>query len=485
MRPLGWMIADPSVTLTAPMSRTIHFVSLGCAKNRVDTEVMLGVSDDAGFQFVSDPSDAQVIVVNTCGFIGPAKEESIDTILDLARYKEAGSCEKLVVAGCLSQRYAGDLATDMPEVDHFLGSSDMLKLERVLSGSPERMLVGNPAEYTMRATDPRRLTQSGHSAYLKIAEGCNRTCSFCAIPGIRGKQRSRSIDDVVAEARRLVELGVVELNVVSQDTISYGRDRDDQANLAGLVDALSAVDGLRWIRLHYLYPESLTKELVASIAQRPNVLPYIDMPLQHAADGMLRRMRRGHGGDRLYRVVEKLRAALPDMIFRTTFLLGHPGETDAEFEELTKFVSWAEFDHVGAFVYSDEEGTRAADLEGAVPTKVAKARHRALMRLQRPISRRKLKARIGTEIEVLVDGESSESEFLLEGRYWGQAPDVDGKVFLANGTARPGEIRKAIVTAAADYDLVADLLGEDGSHDSPVPLPKARKKRVALPMVSG
>jgi ribosomal protein S12 methylthiotransferase len=467
------------------MSRTIHFVSLGCAKNRVDTEVMLGVSDNAGFQYVEDPADAEVIVVNTCGFIGPAKEESIDTILDLGRFKQDGVCEKLVVAGCLSQRYSDALSLEMPEVDHFLGSSDMLKLGKVLDGDPTRMMVGNPAEYTMRATDPRRLTQSGHSAYLKIAEGCNRTCSFCAIPGIRGKQRSRTIADVVDEAKRLVDLGVVELNVVSQDTISYGRDREGSENLAQLTEALADVEGLRWIRLHYLYPESLTKELVSAIAGRPNVLPYIDMPLQHAADGMLKRMRRGHGGDRLYRVVDKLRTALPDMVFRTTFLVGHPGETDAEFEELTKFVTWAEFDHVGAFVYSHEEGTRAGDMDELVPAKVARARHRQLMKIQRPISRRKQKARIGTEIEVLVDGPSSESEFLLEGRFWGQAPEVDGKVFLANGSARPGEIRRAIVTAAADYDLVADLLGEDGSHDAPRPAPKPKARKVALPMVRG
>ncbi len=467
------------------MKRTIHFVSLGCAKNRVDTEVMLGVSDDAGFRYVDDPAEAEVIVVNTCGFIGPAKEESVDTILDLSRYKDEGRCEKLVVAGCLSQRYPEQLAEEMPEVDHFLGSSDMLKLDRVLAGGAERLLVGNPAEYTMRATDPRRLTQRGHSAYLKIAEGCNRSCSFCAIPGIRGKQRSRSIDDLVAEARALVELGVVELNVISQDTIAYGRDRDDDANLAKLVDALSRVDGLRWIRLHYLYPESLTKELVEVMATRDNVLPYVDMPLQHASDAMLKRMRRGHGGDRLYRVVEKLRASLPDMVFRTTFLVGHPGETEEDFEELTTLVRWAEFDHVGVFVYSDEEGTRAEGMDAKVPSKVARARHRALMRIQRPISRKKLKARIGSELQVLVDGPSSESEYLLEGRYWGQAPDVDGKVFLANGSAQPGEIRTALVTAAADYDLVADLLAPDGTHDAPLPAPKPRKKKVGLPMVRG
>ncbi len=460
------------------MEKTIHFVSLGCAKNRVDTEVMLGVSDVGGFRYVEDPSDAEVIVVNTCGFIGPAKEESVDTIIEMGRFKEDGKLEKLVVAGCLSQRYADQLAVDMPEVDHFLGSSDMLKLKDVLDGDAARMLVGNPANWTMRATDPRHLTQSGHSAYVKIAEGCNRICSFCAIPGIRGKQRSRPLEDIVTEVRTLVSRGVVEVNLVSQDTIAYGRDLDDKPTLAALLSALADIPGLPWIRVHYLYPESLTKDLIEVFKARANVLPYIDMPLQHASDAMLKRMRRGHGGDRNRRVVEKLRAALPNAVLRTTFIVGHPGETDEDFEALVEFVKWADLDHVGIFMYSHEEDTHAGTMTDLVPAKVARARHRKLMSTQRPISRKKQKARIGEIVEVLVDGESSESEYLLEGRFWGQAPEVDGKIYLANGTARPGEIRRALVTAAADYDLVADLLAEDGTHDSPVPAPK--KKRVAL-----
>ena len=465
------------------MSRTIHFISLGCPKNRVDTEVMLGVSAGAGLELVGEPEDADVIVVNTCGFIGPAKEESIDTILRVAALKESGRCEKLVVAGCLSQRYPTELAADMPEVDHFLGSSDMLKLGDVLATrDAPRMLVGNPAEWTVRATDPRALSLRAHSAYVKIAEGCNRTCSFCAIPSIRGKQRSRPIEDVVREVEQLVSLGMVEANLVSQDTIAYGRDLPGKPTLADLVRAVADVPGLRWVRLHYLYPESLRDDLVELLAHHPRVLPYVDMPLQHASDAMLRRMRRGHGGKRLYGVVEKLRARLPEMVFRTTFIVGHPGESDADFQELADFVKWAEFDHVGVFLYSHEEDTRSGAMEDLVPAKTARARHRKLMSLQRPISRRSLRRRVGTEIEVLVDGPSDEHELLLEGRFWGQAPDVDGKIHLANGTARPGEIRRALVTGAADYDLVADLLGEDGTHDAPPGVPRAR--RVRLPTVS-
>ncbi len=460
--------------------RTIHFISLGCPKNRVDTEIMLGVSDTRAYRLVERPEDAEVIVVNTCGFIGPAKEESIDTILEMGQHKEAGTCKRLVVAGCLSQRYPEELSREMPEVDHFLGSSDMLTLGRVLDeDAAPRMLVGNPAEHTIRATDPRRLSQALHSAYVKIAEGCNRSCAFCTIPSFRGKQRSRPIHDVVDEVKRLVDLGTVEINLISQDTIAYGRDRKDGTDLARLGEAVAEVPGVRWVRLFYLSPETMKDELLALLADHPRVLPYVDMPLQHASDAMLRRMKRGHGGARMRRVVERLRERVPGLVFRSAFIVGHPGETDADFDELLDFVRWAELDHVGVFRYSPEEGTPSGAMDGEVPAKVAAARHRKLMAAQRPISRRKLKAMIGREVEVLVEGPSSESEYLLEGRWWGQAPEIDGNVILANGTARPGELRKAIVTAAADYDLVADLADADGSFAEPPPGAPRRRVRLA------
>lgn len=468
----------------ADAPRTIHFVSLGCAKNRVDTEVMLGVAGLEGFVHVDDPGEAEVIVVNTCGFIGPAKEESIETIFEMAQFKDEGRCEQLVVAGCLSQRYPEQLSAEMPEVDHFLGSSDMLRLGPVLAKRAPRMLVGNPADYTMRATDPRVVTQSGHSAYLKIAEGCNRSCSFCTIPSFRGKQRSRSVEDLVQEATRLADEGVVELNLISQDTIAYGRDLPERPQLATLVEALAEVPKLRWIRLHYLYPEKLGDALVTLLAEHPKVLPYIDMPLQHAATGMLRRMRRGHGGKRLYDLVDRLRTRVPDLVFRTSFIVGHPGETEGEFTELMDFVRWAEFDHLGVFLYSKEESTVSGELGEEVPAAVARRRHRALMELQRPISRARLQARVGTEVEVLVDGVSDESDFLLEGRWWGQAPEVDGKIFLANGAAQPGEIRRALVAEAADYDLVADLLSPDGRWEAPPGITRPTRRKVKLRTLS-
>lgn len=439
---------------------------------------MLGVGDEQGYQVVQDAGDAEVIVVNTCGFIGPAKEESIDTILEMAGHKD-GRCQKLVVAGCLSQRYPHELADEMPEVDHFLGSSDMLKLGDILraDAEAERMMVGNPADYTLRATDPRLPSMALHSAYVKIAEGCSRTCSFCIIPRMRGTQRSRPLEDVVTEVERLVDQGAREINLISQDTVSWGRDaKDDPRKIADLVRAVADVKGLHWLRLFYLYPENLTDELIELIADHPQVVPYVDMPLQHASDRMLKIMRRGHGMDRQRKVVERLRERITDLTFRSAFIVGHPGETDDDFQQLHDFVRWAELDHVGVFRYSEEEGTRAADLPGAVDEKTIARRHRQLMQLQRPISRSKLRARVGQEIEVLVEGVSDESEFLLQGRHAGQAPDIDGTVYLANGTAEAGEIRRAIVTDAADYDLVADLYAADGSR--PEPPPGAKKVRL-------
>jgi ribosomal protein S12 methylthiotransferase len=464
--------------------RTIHFVSLGCPKNRVDTEVMVGVARADGWRLLEEPDEAEVIVVNTCGFIGEAKKESIDTIFELASLKKHGACRKLVVAGCLSQRYPTELAAEMPEVDHFLGSSDMLKLGEVLRGTGDRMLVGSPADWVIKASDPRVVTQSRASAYLKIAEGCNRTCSFCVIPQLRGRQRSRPLDDVVREAERLAASGVVELNLVSQDTVAYGRDleRAERARLAELVRRVADVAGVRWVRLFYLYPETLDDELVELLAEHPRVVPYVDMPLQHAADAMLKRMRRGHGKDRQRRVVDELRRKVPDLTFRTAFIVGHPGESDEEFQELCDFVAWARFERVGVFRYSDEETCASRELSGKVSPLVAANRYRKLMALQRRIAREKNAALVGKELEVLVEGTSEEHEFVLVGRHAGQAPEIDGQVYLSYSdgardvaTARTGELRRVRVTQASDYDLVGELQGERLRSEHP--------RRVALKVI--
>lgn len=468
--------------------KTIHFISLGCPKNRVDSEVMLGVALEREYTHVDSPGDAQVIVINTCGFIDPAKKESIDTILAMAELKEAGSCDKLIVAGCLSQRHPDEMAAELPEVDHFLGSSDMLKLGPILDGTGRRMLVGTPADWLVEAESPRMLSTHAGSAYLKIAEGCNRMCSFCVIPQLRGKQRSRHADDVVREAEALVARGVREINLVSQDTIAYGRDLPvaDRAGLAELVERLAEIDGLSWLRLFYLYPEAIDDRLIALLGEHPRVLPYVDMPLQHAADGMLRRMRRGHGGPRLYRLVERLRKDVPDLVFRSAFIVGHPGESDAEFEELCDFVSWAQLERVGVFQYSDEESAPSYALADKVDPEIAEERCQRLMDIARDIARDKNEDYVGRDLEVLVEGISDEHELVMMGRHRGQAPDIDGQVYLSGleyleRIPRPGELIRVHITQSSDYDLAGDVVALDQTTlEARVPPPP---KRVQLRVV--
>jgi len=441
---------------------SIHFVSLGCPKNRVDSEVMMGVAQNRGFAPTDAADAADVIVVNTCGFIEAAKRESIDTILEMIELKRHGSCKKLVVTGCLSQRYADELSTELEEVDHFLGSSDMLKLDAVLRDKAPRVWVGNPAEWVIQASDPRTLSTRGASAYLKIAEGCNRHCGFCVIPQIRGKQRSRSIADIVAEAEQLAAQGVLELNLVSQDTVAYGRDLATPETLPALLEQLGEVPGIAWLRLHYLYPEKLDARLLKLLAEHPKVLPYVDMPLQHAAPSMLRRMLRGGSTD-LRAVVARLREQVPEAVLRTSFIVGHPGETDAEFGELLDFVRFAEFDHVGVFQYSDEETCTSHALADKIDEATMEQRAEELLDVQRGISHAKNEARVGRELQVLVEGPSEESELVMVGRHAGQAPEVDGVVYLSHGPVQPGTLCTARVTSVTDYDLLAEAHPQEPS----------------------
>lgn len=421
---------------------------------------MVGVAKSSGFEITPDAAGAEVIVVNTCGFINDAKRESIETIFELAELKKSGTCEKLVVTGCLSQRYPTELAEQMPEVDHFLGTSDMLKLGAILHGKADRMLVGSPASWIMHASDPRVVTGTAASAYVKIAEGCNRTCAFCTIPQFRGKQRSRPIDDVVREVEQLADRSVVEVNLISQDTIAYGRDhpRAERKSLAELVRRVADVHGIRWVRIFYLYPEKIDEALVDLLKGHPRVVPYVDMPLQHASSGMLARMRRGHGEGHQRRMVDELRTLVPDLVFRTAFIVGHPGETDDDFRQLVDFVLWARFDHVGVFRYSDEDSSASAAQEGKVPEKITARRWRHLMAAQRKIAREKNKARIGQELEVLVEGPSEEHELVMVGRHSGQAPEIDGQVYLSGAEVTPGQMRRVRITQASDYDLVGDVI---------------------------
>jgi ribosomal protein S12 methylthiotransferase len=461
----------------------VYFVSLGCPKNRVDTEVMLGLSQSAGYPLTEDPADAEVIVVNTCGFIGAAKEESVDTILEMAAYKTQGRCRRLVVTGCLSQRYPDELLREIPEIDHLLGSGEVDKIAAAIRGSAESSAEAGPVvdvaavpKYIYDHDAPRPASQAFFSRYVKIAEGCDRPCGFCIIPKLRGPQRSRSMDSIATEVERLSREGVVEVNLVAQDLTTYGTDlpydvdrgaaRPSLANLLrriGTPALLSDPGSLRWIRLHYAYPTAVTDELLDVIAESPRVAKYLDVPLQHADDRLLKLMRRGHVGKTVWSLVERARKRIPDINLRTTFIVGHPGETEEAFTRLCEFVRQARFDHVGAFCYSSEEGTHSATLAEAVPAKEAERRRRELLRLQRSISKQKQRAMRGRHIEVLVEGASDESEYLLQGRHAGQAPEIDGRVYLSLGDAcaelllRPGDLVNALVTSSADYDLSATV----------------------------
>jgi ribosomal protein S12 methylthiotransferase len=445
----------------------VHFVSLGCPKNRVDTEVMLGHTAEAGHRLVEAPETAEVIVVNTCGFIGEAKQESIDAILEMARHKQAGTCKRLVVTGCLSQRYPKELAAEMPEVDQFLGTDEVGQITEAIGGTITRLAVADTPAYLYDDAAPRRRSQAAYSAYVKIAEGCDRPCAFCIIPKLRGPQRSRDPESVVREARELASGGTREICLVAQDLTTYGTDlpgaREPGApRLASLLRALAAVDGIEWIRLHYAYPTACSDELLDAIAGERRVAKYLDVPIQHVDSDVLKAMRRGYGERQVRDLVERFRARVPGGTLRTTFIAGHPGETDAAFQRLCDFVREAELDHVGIFNFSREEGTVAALLPKRVPQKEIDARRIELLRIQREISKKKLRARRGQILRVLVEGPSDESEYLLMGRHEGQAPEIDGQVYLSLPAEAvppaPGTFVDARVTHSAEYDLAAEAL---------------------------
>lgn len=442
-----------------PTAKKVYFVSLGCPKNQVDTEIMLGVVRDQGHVLVDTAEEADTLVVNTCGFIEEAKQESVETILELAQAKAAGQGKRLVVAGCLSQRYPEELAKEMPEVDNFLGSADMLGLAQVLSGGAQRMGVSplSRRAYLYDHTTPRQVSGRTHSAYLKIAEGCDRPCAFCIIPKLRGPQRSRTIESIAAEAEMLVSGGARELCLVAQDLTTYGTDIDDKPDLEHLLDRLCQVKDLRWIRLHYAFPTTVTDGLIKQIASEPKIATYIDVPLQHVDTDVLKRMRRGYTEKVVRNMVDRLRAQSKYIWLRTTMLVGHPGETEAAFQRLYDFIEEGQVDHLGVFPWSREDGTPSALLPGRVDPELAEERRLALMELQEEIRQAKQEARIGEEIEVLVEGVSDESEFLLDGRHEGQAPGIDGKVILTDGSAEPGSFVRARVTQAEAVDLVASL----------------------------
>ncbi len=455
---------------SAASGQNVHFVSLGCPKNRVDTEVMLGHVTGAGHTLVAEPGDADVIVVNTCGFIGEAKQESIDAILEMAKWKDAGSCKRLVVAGCLSQRYPKELSAEMPEVDHFIGTDEVGLIADAVAGRTERVHVAETPKFLYNHLAPRRPSQARHTAYVKIAEGCDRPCAFCIIPKLRGPQRSRDADSVVAEAEELAGAGTREICLVAQDLTTYGRDLPDGKDQDGptlerLLARLANVQALRWIRLHYAYPTAVTDGLLSVMASSPRVAKYLDVPMQHIDDGVLKAMRRGHGSRLTRELVERVRRLVPGVTLRTSFIVGHPGETDQAFAALCDFVRESELERVGVFTYSREEGTVAGLLPNRIPQKEIESRRREVLRIQREISKRKLRAMKGKQIDVLVEGPSDESEYLLMGRHEGQAPEIDGQVYLtldphaeASITPKTGDFVRARITHSAEYDLTAQVV---------------------------
>ena len=431
--------------------------TLGCPKNRVDSEVMLGTLGARGYTLVERPEDASVIVVNTCAFIGPAKQESVDTILELAELKKTGRCNTLVVTGCLSQRYGPELAKEMPEVDHFLGTGAYVQIGDLLAAeAAPRQIIPDP-DYVHDARTPKVNSSPKWTAYLKISEGCDNACAFCIIPTLRGAQRSRPIDDLVAEARTLAASGVRELNLVAQDLTAYGHDLPGRPQLHQLLEALCTVD-VRWIRLHYAYPRVFPDTLIEVMAREPKIAKYLDMPLQHASDRLLRSMRRGRDSAFLIALLAKLRARIPGLTFRTSLIAGLPGETEEDFQLLKEFVRTQRFERMGCFQYSDEEGTAAYDFADKVPQKVIERRWREVMAVQKRINREQNRALIGKRLEVLVEGPSPESEHLLVGRHEGQAPDIDGVVYINDGFGYPGEFVTIEVTEAHDYDLVGRVV---------------------------
>jgi ribosomal protein S12 methylthiotransferase len=471
----------------------VHFVTLGCPKNRVDSEIMLGHLQDAAMAFTAEPEDADVIVVNTCGFIEDAKRESIDVILEMARMKSEGKAKRLIVTGCLVQRYAKELAEEIPEIDALLGNGEYQTVAEVAARGArslgtedpalaKRIIRVEPPSFIHAATTPRVNTFLPHSAFIKVSEGCDQKCTFCIIPALRGLQRSRPIDDIVQEAEHLASRGVVEANLIAQDLTGYGTDLDPKTSLAELIRALGKVDGLPWIRLHYAYPRPFSKALLAALAEEEKIVPYIDMPLQHIADPVLKRMARGRPRRFIEKLLEDIRAAVPAVTLRTSFIVGFPGETEAEFEELLAFVKEQDFAHVGVFKYSREEGTPSHDLDGQIPAEVIDARHHTMMQLLRKGSKRRLKKLIGKRLEVLVDGVHEETELLLKGRHKGQAPEVDGGVYINDGEASAGDLVEVEVTESFEYDLVGHITRV--LRKAP-PRPDHARLEVSAPMTAG
>src|SRR5256714_13214141 len=448
--------------------KKVGFISLGCPKNLVDSEVMMGQLKQNGYQITANAADAETVVVNTCGFIDSAKKESIDTILEAAQLKTSGRAKRLIVAGCLVERYRDELKSEIPEVDAFIGTNQINDILAVCDPKtdtrslPVVSLGNQSATYLYDESTPRVLATPSHYAFIKIAEGCDRPCAFCFIPQMRGHFRSRRFGSIVAEAHQLAEEGVKELILVAQDSSRYGEDLGKQDALAHLLRELSHTDGIEWVRVMYTYPTHVSDGFLDVLAQEPKAVKYLDMPLQHASQNVLRLMKQGGNRPSLERLIERVRKQVPGIGVRTTFITGFPGETEEDFTELMTFVQNAEFDRVGVFTYSDEEGTPAFDLPNKVDPKIAERRRRQLMKEQSRIAKRKHKAMIGETVQVMFEGESTESDLLWQGRMETQAPDIDGCVLINDApegvVSQAGQLVNVLITEALDYDMLGRVV---------------------------
>lgn len=436
-------------------------ISLGCSKNLVDSENFIGILvNKKGFEVTSELNEADMIIVNTCGFIGDAKKESIETILEVSELKETGNLKKIIVTGCLAQRYAEEILKELPEVDAVIGTGEIDKIEKVV----DEILNGkNPVEtssmdFLANANTDRILTTASHTAYLKISEGCDRRCTYCIIPQLRGRLRSRTIEDILVEANNLVKSGVRELNLLAQETTEYGIDLYKEKSLGKLMKELVKIEDLKWLRTYYMYPDSVTDELIQVMKTEDKICKYFDIPIQHVSDSILQNMGRAKTGAHLKDILYRIRKEIPNATFRTSVIVGFPGETQENFEELRDFLEEFQFDYVGVFKYSREEDTKAYDMDNQVPEEIKEERWVELTNLQSKIAENKNRAMLGQTVEVMIDGVSTESEYLLEGRTKGQALEIDGKVLTNDGTAKPGEIVKVKLEQNFDYDFIGPIV---------------------------
>ncbi len=438
----------------------VSLVSLGCPKNLVDAEVMLGHLPEDRYEIITDEAQADIIIVNTCSFIKEAKEESVETILEVADFKASGRCKTLVVSGCLPQRYRDELALELPEVDLFMGTSDAPRIVELLdarSDGAAGAAVGE-ADYLYDHTTPRVKSSPFYSTYVKIAEGCANHCSYCIIPQLRGTLRSRSIESVVEEVRRLTAEGVKEINLIAQDVTAFGADRNDGSTLETLLRELVKIEDLQWLRLLYAYPEGISDELLDLIAENEKICNYLDIPLQHVDDQILGMMNRRVDEAGTRQLLERIRRRVPGITLRTSFIVGFPGESEAQFNKLLEFIKEGHFERVGVFRYSREEGTPAAELDNQILERVKKSRYQKLMRAQKRVSFQKNRSLVGHIEPVLVEGFSEETDLLLRGRSVRQAPDVDGQVYITAGQADIGSIVPLRITDSSDYDLIGEIV---------------------------